>query len=580
MLIRTLPLAALVFALPATAQTAADTQFRAIADAEWTWRQSEGIGGRAPGTVRDNIPDVSATAQARRLAKWEATLKQLDGIDPTTLSTEDAVNYGVYRQQIEALIDDQRALEWQKPLNSDSAFWSNLQFSARGDFAGGEKDYRAYLSMLGDIGTHFDQQIANMDLGLARGFTPPKIVMQGRDASVEAIANATDPTRTVYWQPFATLPASMPEATRNQLQDQARARITQTVIPAHKKLLTYLRGTYFPGMRDGLAATGYEDGAEYYASRIRVFTTTDMTADQIHQLGLSEVARIRARMEIVKAEAGFSGDLAAFLTFLKTDPQFYATTPEQLLKEAAWHSQKFDNVASRWFGRMPRSRVSIKPVPDDIAPFYTAGRGGAGGYLVNTYDLPSRPLYSLPALTLHEADPGHHWQATLSAENDALPEWRRYTYISAFGEGWGLYAEALGEEMGMYTTPYELFGMLSYQMWRAARLVVDTGIHTKGWSRDRALAFMRDNTALSDHEVTTEIDRYIGWPGQALSYYIGQLAIQRERARAEKALGAKFAIRAFHDTVLSLGSVPLPVLTQRIDRFIAEGGVSPWGEAE
>jgi uncharacterized protein (DUF885 family) len=296
----------------------------------------------------------------------------------------------------------------------------------------------------------------------------------------------------------------------------------------------------------------------------------------IHRLGLSEVAKIRAEMESVKKDADFEGDLPAFLHFLRTDPQFYPKTADQLMKEAAWHAKRFDGMAGKWFGRLPRQRFAIIEVPPDIAPFYTAGRGGPGMYLVNTYNLPSRPLFQLPALTLHESAPGHAFQIPLAAENTSLKPFRRNSYISAYGEGWALYTERLGEEMGFYRTPYERFGMLSYQMWRAARLVIDTGIHSKGWTREQAQKYFRDNTALSEHEITTEVDRYIGWPGQALSYYIGELTIQKARAKAEKALGPKFDIRAFHDTVLSLGSVPMPVLEARVDRFIAEGGRSPY----
>jgi uncharacterized protein (DUF885 family) len=251
-------------------------------------------------------------------------------------------------------------------------------------------------------------------------------------------------------------------------------------------------------------------------------------------------------------------------------------TPQALLDRAAWIAKTFDGKARFWFGRMPRGRFAIVPVPDDIAPYYTAGRGGQTEYLVNTYDLPSRPLFQLTALTLHESAPGHSWQGSLAAENEDRPDYRRYTYISAYGEGWALYCEKLGLEMGMYQTPYDRFGMLSYQMWRAARLVIDTGIHSQGWTRAQAVAFLKDNSALSTHEIDTEVDRYIGWPGQALSYYLGELQIEKERARAEKALGPKFDIRAFHDMVLSLGSVPLPVLIARNDRFIAEGGKGPW----
>ena len=281
-------------------------------------------------------------------------------------------------------------------------------------------------------------------------------------------------------------------------------------------------------------------------------------------------------MEAVRKEVGFAGDLPAFLVSLRSDPRFYVTTPQGLLDHAAWICKTFDGKARDWFGRLPRARFTIRPVPDDQAPFYTAGRGGPGVYLLNTYDLPSRPLYALTALTLHESAPGHAFQMPLADETEGLPEFRRKGYISAYGEGWALYCERLGEEMGMYATPYDRFGMLSYQAWRAARLVVDTGIHAMDWSRERALAYLRDNTALPEREIGTEVDRYISWPGQSLSYYLGMQAILAARARANEALKSKFDIRAFHDTVLSLGSVPLPVLTRRVDLFVAQGGQGPY----
>jgi uncharacterized protein (DUF885 family) len=282
----------------------------------------------------------------------------------------------------------------------------------------------------------------------------------------------------------------------------------------------------------------------------------------------------------VMKETGFQGDFPAFLTYLRTDPRFYAKTPEELLMRAAWIAKRFDGKADQYFGYLPRKRFAIIPVPDEIAPYYTSGRGGPGVYLVNTYNLPSRPLYNLTALTLHESAPGHAFQMPIAMEHKDQPKFRQEVYISAFGEGWALYCEKLGLEMGMYETPYDRFGMLTYQMWRAARLVVDTGIHSKGWTRAQAQAFLHDNTALSDHEIETEVDRYIGWPGQALAYYLGEATILAAREKAEKALGAKFNLRAFHDTVLELGSVPMPVLTARIDRFIAEGGKGPYPELE
>ncbi|WP_256926708.1 DUF885 family protein [Sphingomonas sp. TZW2008] len=563
-------------AAPAPAATAADTAFDAIWQAEWAWRQQERIADGGPGIVDEHLPDVSAAAHARRLAYWRGTLAKLDAIDTKRLSPDALTDWQVYRAQIAAQVDEEAFREWEKPVNGDSAFWSDLHYAARGDFTGGEADYRRYLTWLGDVPTYLAQQTDNLAAGLKRGFTPPSIVMQGREKSVETIAAATDPTTVVYYQPFAKMPASIPAARRAALQAEARAIIAERIVPAHKTLLAFLRTRYFPGLTKNLGATSYPDGAAYYRSRIRAFTTLDMTPDAIHALGLSEMAKIRAEMEAVKEEAKFAGDLPAFLTFLRRDPQFYPKTADELMKEAAWHAKRFDAMAGKWFGRLPRQRFAIIEVPPDIAPFYTAGRGGPGTYLVNTYNLPSRPLFQLPALTLHESAPGHAFQMPLSIENTTLKPFRRNSYISAFGEGWALYTERLGDEMGFYRTPYERFGMLSYQAWRAARLVVDTGIHAKGWSREQAQGYMRDNTALSEHEITTEIDRYIGWPAQALSYYLGQLAIQRVRAKAEASLGAKFDIRNFHDTVLSLGSVPIPVLEARIDRFIAEGGPSPY----
>lgn len=568
----------LLAAAPAPAPSSADARFDRIWQDEWAWREKEGIADHPPGTVEAHIADDSATAHARRLTYWRGVLAQLDTIDPKTLSPETVTDWQVYRAQIATQIDDETFREFEKPVNGDSAFWSDLQGVARGNFANGERDYRSYLSWLGDIPRFFTQETDNMKAGLARGFTAPAVVMQGREKGVAEIADATDPTKVSYYEPFTKLPAGMPAATQEELRAAARKVIADQVIPAHRQLLAFLRQSYFPGLTKALGADKYPDGLAYYQSRIRVYTTTDMTPDAIHQLGLAEVAKIRAEMEKAKADAGFKGDLPAFLTFIRTDPQFHPTTGDQLLKEAAWHAKRFDGMASKWFGRLPRQRFAIIEVPPQIAPYYTSGRGGPGVYLVNTYDPQSRSLPQLPALTLHESAPGHAFQMPLAAENKALKPFRRNSYISAFGEGWALYCERLGDEMGFYRTPYERFGMLSYQMWRAARLVVDTGIHTKGWTREQAQQFLRDNTALPEREIVSEVDRYIGWPGQALSYYIGELTIQKLRAKAEKALGPKFDIRHFHDTVLSLGSVPLPVLEARVDRFITEGGPSPYPE--
>jgi uncharacterized protein (DUF885 family) len=305
-----------------------------------------------------------------------------------------------------------------------------------------------------------------------------------------------------------------------------------------------------------------------------------MEPDAIHQLGVAEVQRLHEAMLAAMRDTGFKGDFPAFLNFLRSDPRFYAKSAEELLMRAAWIAKRFDGKAAQYFGYLPRARFAIKPVPEDLAPFYTAGRGGPGVYLLNTFDLPSRPLYNLTALTLHESAPGHAFQMPIAMEHKDQPTFRQLTYISAYGEGWALYCEQLGLEMGMYETPYDRFGMLGYQIWRAARLVVDTGIHSQGWTREQALDYFRQYTALPEREIGTEIDRYIAWPGQALSYYLGERALLDARAGAEQALGERFNVRAFHDAVLELGSVPLPVLKARMERFVAEGGRGPYPEME
>lgn len=558
----------------------ADARFKAIYTSEYAWRlKLLGPSEDGPKAESAGLPDVGPQTQAAKLARWTEVARQLAAIDPATLSPRVRIDYAVYKGQIDALLAEQRYREYEKPLNADSSFWGEINEAARGSFRT-EKDYRDYLALMRSIPRHYDQQIANMRAGLARGFTPPKVTLTGRDSGVAIVAEAKSVQDSPFYAPFRSFPAVIPEAQRAELRAAGEAAIRDAVQPAYARLLQFLRTEYFPGARTGLAAYDLPDGRAYYQSKIREFVTLDLPPERIHQIGLDEVAKIRARMGEVMRQVGFQGDLSAFLEYLRTDPKFYPKTPEELLYRAAWIAKTFDGKASQWFGHLPRSRFAIKPVPADIAPFYTGGRGGPGIYLVNTYNLPSRPFYQQVALTLHESAPGHAFQMPLAAENKDLPQFRRDSYISAYGEGWALYSEALGEEMGMYETPYDLFGMLSYQMWRAARLVVDTGVHTKGWSREQAQKFLRDNTALSNHEIETEVDRYIAWPGQALSYYMGAIAIRDARARAEKALGPKFNIRAFHDAVLALGSVPLPVLDQRVDALIAAGGKGPYPDEE
>ena len=582
-MLRSLILAASLLATAAAAPppavaASADARFQALYAREWAWRQAqrgEVDEDDDPGRVRRLLPKVDAATQAERLAYWRGVMGELDGVDPKALSPAEAENYAVYRAQIRVLLNQQLFRDWEKPLTGDSAFWSDMTGVARQPFRR-PADYPAYLSQLHDLPRYFAEETANMRAGLKRGFTPPRVTLEGRDSGLRSVAEAGTPQDTVWWGPLKTFPKGVAPEEQARLRAEAERLIRDEVQPAYRRLLAFWTTEYLPGARPQLAATTLPDGRNYYQALILEYTTTTMTPAQIHAFGLAETAKIHAEMLQTMKDAGWTGDFPSFLRYLKTDPQFHPKTAEELLKDAAFISKEFDGKVGRWFGYLPRRRFAITPVPADIAPFYTAARGGPGTYLVNTYDLPSRALYAMPALTLHESAPGHAFQIPVAAEQHDLPEFRQRSYISAYGEGWALYCERLGDEMGMYHTPYERFGMLSYQAWRTSRLVVDTGVHALGWTREQAQAYLRDNTALSDHEVETEVDRYISWPAQALSYYLGEDAIRRARARAEAALGPRFDIRRFHDTVLKTGSVPLPVLEARIDRFIAEGGPSPY----
>ena len=571
---------AITFAVPAcTSKTnTADARFQAIYTAEWKWRDQQFPDDEdAQKPIQDHLPKVDPAAQDMRLRTWQDALQKLGSISRAELSPAEQINYDVYRPQIEALIANQRFHEYEMPANSDTTFWTDLGYTARRPYRN-IQDYRNWIAQMRDIPRYFHEQMAEMREGLRRGFTPPRVTLTGRDASITAVTEAA-PEASLFYTPFKDMPG-VPPADQSSLRAQAIGIIRDSVQPAYRELLTFMRTEYLPGTRTTLAAYDLPDGKAYYRMKIREFTTLDQDPAAIHSFGESEVARLHEQMLAVMKESGFTGDFPAFLTFLRTDPRFQAKSPEELLMRAAWIAKKFDGKASQYFGLLPRARFAIQPVPPDLAPFYTAGRGGPGLYLVNTYDLPSRPLYNLTALTLHESAPGHAFQMPLALEHKQQPEFRQHTYLSAYGEGWALYCERLGQEMGMYETPYDRFGMLNYQIWRAARLVVDTGIHSQGWSRDRAIAYFRDYTALPEHEIQTEVDRYIAWPAQALSYYLGENAILEGRSKAEKALGARFNLRAFHDTVLELGSVPLPVLAARIDRFIADGGQGPYPELE
>ncbi|WP_278070646.1 DUF885 domain-containing protein [Brevundimonas sanguinis] len=550
----------------ATTASALDAQFRAIAEEEYAWRRNE-IPSRA--SKPSNLPDVSAATQQRRLAYWTDVQRRLSALAPDQLSPSERTNYAVYKHQIDNFVDDGRHRLYEMPFNSDSSFWSSISGMANQTFTSVE-DYDRYLSQLRDTPRYFDQQIANMRAGLARGFTQPKASLVGRDVSILAVTEPTDPQANPIYKPFINMPSTISDADKQRLRAEAVQVIQQQVVPAHRTLLSFIRDEYVPGARDTLGANRLPNGDDFYQTQIRQYTSVNLTPDQIHEIGRAEVARIRAEMEAVMRSTGWTGSFADFLTFLKTDAQFKYDKPEHLLWHGAWVIKKVDGKMGQYFNLKPRDTFSLIPVPDEIAPFYTGGRGGNGVCLLNNYDLPSRPRYNIPALTVHECNPGHAWHGNLRREHAALPEWRAQAGISAFSEGWALYTEKLAVEMGIYEDAYEDFGRLTYEMWRAARLVIDTGLHSKGWTRDQAIAFLSENTALSDHEVGTEIDRYITWPGQALAYKLGEIEIVRLRRRAEAELGADFDIRAFHDHLLALGVATIPAMTAEMEGFIAQ----------
>jgi uncharacterized protein (DUF885 family) len=548
---------------PARAQGDADARLRALYTEEWNWRQRELGRGDA-----DRFAPVDAASQQARLAYWTKALATLDTIPFDQLSPEEKVNARVFRASLRALANDVRFRTYEAPFNSDTFFWTS--FTPRQGLATAEA-YRSFLARLRDVPRHFDEQIVNMRAGLARGFSVPRVSVEGRDVTIEPYIK-TDATNPLF-VPFTLMPATIPAKDQEAMRAEAATVIRDVVAPAYERLLAFMRTEYLPKTRTTLGAVEMPDGEAFYQAMIEKFTTRTLTAKEIHEIGLKEVARIEAEMVATKERAGFKGSMAEFFHFLRTDPQFYAKTPRELLSYSAYVSKKADLKLGETIGFLPRRRHGILPVPEALAPIYTGGRGGLEACLMNTYNLPARTLYTLPALTLHECTPGHSFQAALALEGPERPPFRRGTSFSAYGEGWGLYTEWLGTVMGIYETPYEDFGRLTYEMWRAARLVIDTGIHAFGWTREQAMDYLRTRAALSEHEITTEIERYIAWPGQALAYKLGEIQIRRHRREAEEQLGAKFDQRHFHDVILALGSVPLDVLEERMAQFIADGGV-------
>ncbi|WP_235898754.1 DUF885 domain-containing protein [Parahaliea maris] len=584
LLLGSVPLTGLPLAAYATTQSseaavsAADSRLQALYEREYQWRQEmlgKVLDDEGEWQLGERWPRVDPATQRTNLAYWDAALAELDALPLEDLSRAEQINAATFRQIVTTLAEEVRYKTYEAPLNSDSFFWTGL-FPRQGGFSDVEA-YHRYIARLRDLPRFFAENLANMRAGLARGYSVPRVTLIGREKSLEAylVAGQDNP----FWTPIADMPASIGAADQEALRSAALAAVAEAVVPAYSEVLDFMRNVYLKQARTSLAARDLPDGEAFYQSQIQAYTTLDLTPEEIHKQGLAEVERIQAEMAEVIARTGFEGDLQAFIEFLRTDPRFYAKTPRELLSYSSYVAKRADGKMGEVLGFLPRRRFTILPVPDAIAPFYTSGRGGLNSCLMNTYDLPSRPLFNLPALTLHECAPGHALQAAIAEEAPGeVPRFRRDNYFSGYGEGWGLYTEWLGTRMGVYETPYEDFGRLSYEMWRACRLVIDTGVHYFGWSRDRALAYLGERTALSTHEVTTEVDRYISWPGQALAYKLGEMLIRRKRAEAEAALGTDFDQRYFHDVILGLGSVPLPVLEAELDAWIAAGGPNPYAD--
>ena len=502
-------------------------------------------------------------------------LDELDNLDTQALSETDKISHELLRFKLQDNIDFFEYERYLNPLLSDSGFHSNLTYSVRS--LTNYDQVKGYLKKLNAIPDFVDQHFVNLREGLEKGVSQPRVIFEGYEGTYnEHIVD--DYQDSYYYSPFKNLPEGLREDQVDSVLTVAKELIETKVTPQFKRIKKFFEEEYLPQTRTSLGISETPRGKEYYQNRINFYTTsTDYTADDIHQIGLKEVTRIKAKMEQIIADLEFKGSFQDFLKFLRTDEQFYAKTPKELLMIARDMAKRADEQLPRFFKTLPRKPYGIAPVPDAIAPKYTGGRyvgteknsTDPGYYWVNTYDLASRTLYTLPSLTVHEAVPGHHLQGALNKElGDSIPHFRKNMYLSAYGEGWGLYTEFLAEEMGMYTTPYEHFGKLTYEMWRACRLVVDTGIHAKGWTREQVVDFMATNTALAIHEVNTETDRYISWPGQALSYKMGELKIRELRKKAEASLGSEFDIREFHEAILGQGTVTLSILENRINNYI------------
>ncbi len=507
---------------------------------------------------------------------YRKTWSKLQSINKVKLNNDDQVNHELLQYDIEDHLSVFRFKSYLNPILADEGFHTGLAHMAS-EILSTKKEYDHYIKRLRDIPRFVDEHLTLMNKGLSLGICQPRSILNGYENTYEQHI-VTDYSKSIFWKPFLQKPVGISDTDWEKIRAEAIEAIEKYAIAGFKSIRNFFEKEYFIRTRNSIGVSNFPDGLAFYQDRVNHFTSTSLSYESIYQTGLNEVERIKKEMFEIINELKFTGSLQDFITSLRTDSQFYATTPAQLLKEAAYIAKKADGKLPAFFNLLPRQPYGVEEVPAHLAPTYTAGRYSgapvkskkAGYYWVNTYDLKSRPLYALEALTLHEAMPGHHLQIALAKEMTGLPEFRKSIYVNAFGEGWGLYCEYLGTEMGFYKDPYSRFGKLTYEMWRACRLVLDVALHTKGWTRQQAINYLSENTALSLHEVNTEINRYISWPGQALAYKIGELKIRELRKKAEVKLKDKFEIREFHGVLLSQGSVTLDILERLVDNYIAE----------
>jgi prolyl oligopeptidase len=562
-----------------TVHAQASGDFDALLEEEWQWRLAEnpvwasGLGDRR---YNDQWSDLSLGAIERRQQQEREFMQRLLAIDPAELDAADQLNYDLFRRELQDRIESARFKAYLMPISQQGGVQS-LESVTESIPLTDSGDYDDWLARMAGIERRIEQTMALQEEGRQNGYMPAKVLMQRipDQLALQTVENAED---SPFYRAFVDLPESIPAEEQERLRQAARELIEDQIVPAYRNFSRYFNDIYLPASRDSIGASELPNGNEFYEFRVRSFTTTSLTPDEIHRLGLNEVRRIRDEMQMVIDELEFEGSFQEFLTFLRTDSRFYYDSPQELFDAYLAICKRIDPELVRLFGMLPRTPYGLRAIPDNLAPDTTtayynppaADGSRAGFYYVNLYRPEVRPKYEMEVLSVHEAVPGHHLQIAIQMELEDMPQFRRFSRFTAFIEGWGLYSESLGYDLGLYRDPYSRFGALTYDMWRAVRLVVDSGIHYKGWSRQQAIDFFKDNAAKTELDISNEIDRYIAWPGQALAYKVGQLKIQELRKRAEQTLGSNFDIRGFHDALLGGGALPLEVLETRMDRWLAD----------